>query len=316
VTDGQKQTVTDYKAAAQNLISHMDRCGVAKALLMPPPQIPGQKGSPDYEDLLEAVKAFPDRILLVGGGRTLNSLINGTKAEDVTPFLRKQFEAEAAKLIRHGAKAFGEIAALHLSFTQRHVFEQTSPDHPLFLLLADLAARHDVPVDLHMEAVPKKMKTPAGFDRRSSNNPETLAPNIAAFERLLKHNRKARIVWQHIGWDNTGHMTIALLRRLLKAHSNLFLALRVEEREDTMGGTPMPNRIVDKDWKLRPDWLALIKEFPDRFTVGTDEFIGIPGKTRRRPQSFDETWAVLEQMPPELAKKVGHDNAARVYRVE
>jgi len=309
--------ITDYAAAADNLIAHMDRFGVAKALVMSPPQTPWVTTNiPDYKDLSEVVKNHSDRLYLVAGGGVLNPLIHTYKASEVTSKVRAQFEEEAENLISVGAKAFGEMAALHLSFNPKHPFEEVSPDHPLFLLLADIAARHNVPIDLHMEAVPNDMDTPPGFDRRSKNNPPTLRANISGLERLLGHNPDARIVWQHIGWDNTGHMTVDLLRRLLEAHPNLYLALRVEKRETTVAGSPMPNRIVDGNWQIRPEWMEFLSDFPDRFMVGSDEFLRSPGKRQLKSQSFEETWPILDQLPPDLARKVGHDNAARIYNLD
>ena len=38
--------------------------------------------------------------------------------------------------------------------TARRRISTLPPDHPLYLLLADIAAQHGVPIDLHMEAVP------------------------------------------------------------------------------------------------------------------------------------------------------------------
>lgn len=310
--------VKDYDTAVQNLLADMNRYGVAKALIMPPPQIPGQQNAhiPDYQDLLEVVQTYPERLYLVAGGKVLNSLIHQYSASEVTLQIQEEFEEQAEMLIRYGAKGFGETTALHLSFNPRHVFEEVPPDHPLFLLLADIAARHQVPIDLHIEAVPETMDLPAGFSRISPNNPPVLQANIEAFERLLAHNREANIIWQHIGWDNTGYMTIELLQRLVEAHPNLYLSLRIEERLMTMGGAPMPNRLVDNAWQIRQEWLAFISKYPDRFMIGSDEFFGIPGKTHQMPQSFEETWSVLDQLPPDLAKKVGHDNAARIFHLE
>jgi hypothetical protein len=303
----------DYETAAKNLIAYMDQYGVAKALIMPPPQIPGQSGPPTYQELLRVVRANPSRLELVAGGDSLNPMIHGTSPSAVTAALRTQFESLAMEIVRASAKAFGEMAALHLSLSSGHVYEETSPDHPLFLLLADIAAREGLPIDWHMEAVTQETPLPKGLS--SPPNPSVLRENIAAFERLLSHNRQARIVWQHIGWDNIGHLTVDLLRRLLRAHSNLYLALRVEERQFTLGGAPMPNRIVDTNWKIRPEWMQLFGEFPDRFMIGSDEFVGIPGRTPRRPQSFEETWRILSQLPSALAQSIGRDNAARVYHL-
>jgi hypothetical protein len=306
--------VKDYQTAARNLIAQMDQYSVDKAMILPPPQILGQSGPAAYKDLLEVVRANPTRLYLVAGGDTLNPLIQGTAASAVTTALRAQFEAQAQEILNAGAKGFGEMAALHLSFESRHPYEETAPDHPLFLLLADIAARTSLPVDLHMEAVTHDIPLPKGFS--SPPNPSVLRENITALERLLSHKRHARIVWQHIGWDNTGHMTVDLLRRLLKAHPNLYLALRVEERLFTIGGSPMPNRVVDENWKIRPEWLLLMSDFPDRFLIGSDEFIGILGRTPRRPQSFEETWRILGQLPATLATQVGRDNAARIYNIK
>jgi predicted TIM-barrel fold metal-dependent hydrolase len=307
--------VKDYETAADNLIAEMNRLGVAKALIMPPPQIPGQTNAPDYQDLLPAVKKYPRRLILIAGGDVLNRLIHGTKASEVTPELKAQFKNEAEKLIGAGAKGFGEMAALHFSFEPRHVFEETSPAHPLFFLLADIAAEFNLAIDLHMEAVPQDMDLPAGFERVSDKNPRRLKENILALERLLDHNKNARIVWQHIGWDNTGYMTIELLGRLLKAHPNLYLGFKVIEGKFSVSGAPMPNRPVDRKGRIRPEWVKFISDFPDRFVIGGDEFVGIPGLTAQMPLSFKETWAFLEQLPPYLARKVGCDNAARVYNL-
>jgi len=58
------------------------------------------------------------------------------------------------------------------------------------------------------------------------------------------------------------------------------------------------------------------KDFSGRLLVGSDEFIGIPGKTREQPQSFEETWAFVRQLPADVLKKVGSENAAKLYNLK
>lgn len=304
------KTPTDYEPAARNLIAQMDSHGVATTLVLPPPRPPEQFDTKEFDELAKVVAAHPGRLAIAGGGESLNPLIYSTPSNAVTVEVKKNFELRTNVLANFGVKAFGEMAATHLSFSPVHPFLQASPDHPLFLLLADIAARRGIPIDWHMEAVPQSMPLPPGF---APPNPSVLTANIPAFKRLLTHNPKAKIVWQHIGWDNTGYMTVDLIRQLLKEHPNLYLALRVEERTKTMAGTPMPNRIIGWFGRIKPEWLALFMEFPDRFVIGSDECFGTPGLSQRAPQSFDETWAMLAQMPPALAAKIGHDNAKRIY---
>ena len=125
------------------------------------------------------------------------------------------------------------------------------------------------------------------------------------------------MVWQHIGWDNVGQMTPDLLRRLVRTHPNLYLALRVEDRLRVVGGDDiMPNRIVDAAGRAKPEWLSLFKDFPDRFIIGSDEFVGPAGTRSSFPASLVKTWAMVKSLPPDLAEKIGRSNAARVYRLD
>lgn len=179
---------------------------------------------------------------LAAGGGELNPLILGTDPSAVTPQISREFAWNATAILEDGAKAFGEMAALHYSFSNRHRFEYAPPDHPLFLLLADIAAERDVPIDLHMEAVLEDEPTSEALLHRSQHKP---------------------------------------------------------------------------DMTLRPEWVQLLRDFPDRFMVGADEFIGIPERTTPKgPPSFEDTWRIIQQLPDDVREQVGRLNAARVYRLE
>lgn len=68
----------DYVACADNMIKMMDRYGLQKAVVMPQPRISGQPGFYDYTKILPAIRKYPDRLVLGGGGGNLNSMIHGT----------------------------------------------------------------------------------------------------------------------------------------------------------------------------------------------------------------------------------------------
>lgn len=307
----------DFMTCADNMIALMDQYGIQKAVVMPQPRLFGQKGFYDYTKILPALRKYPERLLLGGGGGTLNSMIHATDSVEVTDDIRAQFTEEALKVVGDGAKVFGELAALHLSLQPNHVYEEVSPDHPLFLLLADIASEHGIPIDIHMEAVVADTPTPENLRKISTANPPMLKANIPAFERLLRHNRQATIVWQHIGWDNVGQMTIPLLRQMLSDHPNLYLGFKIEERPFQVGTRePMPNRIVDTRMQITPEWTQFFIDFADRLLVACDQFVGIPGKTARAPGYIEETWTAIQQLPAELVDKIARENAIILYQLK
>lgn len=301
----------DFDAAAASLVAMMDRFNVAKSVVMPPPQEPDQPQGYTYQRLLATIRKYPGRLVLASGGGELNPILVKTDPAKVTAGIRSDFERKAEEIARNGARAFGEMVALHFSFRDTHPFEQIAADHPLYLLLADIAARRDMAIDLHLEAVIQDQPVPPRLAKVSPRNPAVIRSTIPAFERLLAHNRGARVVWQHVGWDNTGQMTPNLLQRLLEAHPNLFLAIKVvrPQRELFRSG----NNIVDAERRILPDWLGLITRYPDRFVMGADEFVGSGRGFTAGPPSFEDTWFLVDQLPADLRVKVGRENAMRIY---
>lgn len=299
--------VTRYDEAAKAGIAVMDEAGIHKGLLMPPPADAGVRVT-DWSELARVATTYPERYGFLAGGGTLNRMIQeAVRAGSVGTELRRAFEQEALKIARSGAAGFGELTALHFSFRDDHPFEAAPPDHELFLLLADIAAPVNLPIDLHMEAVVADKPFVNVFP--TLRNPTTLTANIAAFERLLRHNRKTRVVWAHAGWDNTGDMTVALLRRLLKAHPNLSLGLKLPSSLHPENGP------AASDGSLRPEWLKLLREFPARFVIGADEFLTPPGAAKQFPRSAIKTWQFVARWPADLAKQVACENPKRVYRL-
>ncbi|MBI2441040.1 MAG: amidohydrolase family protein [Lentisphaerae bacterium] len=308
----QGRPAADWEGAARRLIEKMDQCGVTSVIVMPPPRVRNNTNSEEYGKLLSVARQYPGRLYVGAGGHVLNPIIQETGAEAVTAEIRKRFQREAERLCADGVKCFGEMAATHISHSPEHPFEEAPPDHPLFLLLADIAARKNIPIDLHMDVVATNTAASAGWRALSRQNPEIFRANVPGLERLLQHNRLARIVLQHVGRDNVGHLNIELLRRLLATHSNLYLAVVITP-QPTMAGqkTLMPNRIIDEDFRIKPEWLDLFREFPERFAIGTDTFTSPAGADR---SPFEITFRIFKrQLPPDLRSKLCGGNAARIY---
>jgi predicted TIM-barrel fold metal-dependent hydrolase len=94
------------------------------------------------------------------------------------------------------------------------------------------------------------------------------------------------------------------------------MALRVERRPNQVGGGgPMPNRIVDTNANIHPEWLKLMTDHQDRLVIGSDEFVGPSGKEPKGAASYTDTWAMVSRLPPDIAAKIGRENALRIYNL-
>jgi len=301
--------------ALRTAVEIMDRLGVKKTLIAPPPFPPGIPGMYDYKALIEASKKYSERFAVLAGGGSLNPMIHSIRPQEITSDIRRNFEETAREILGNGAVGFSELAAEHFSLHfDHHPYLSTAPDHPLLLLLADIAASRDVPIDLHMEAIPQDMPLPEKLS--GPPNPKALRENIAAFERLLSHNRDAQIIWAHAGWDNTGYRTVPLMRQLLQRHSNLYMSVRCAR---SLHPENMP---LNERGEIRAEWLDLVRSFPDRFVIGSDTFFGVTGEVTWRtltgePQpKEDGTWVFLRKLPPDLAKKIAYENVLRIYKLK
>lgn len=282
----------------------MDKHRIAVAILLPPPFSANHPSMYGLRELEPIARANPERFGFAAGGGSLNPIIQEIAPDKVTPELIRRFQEEADAIVKAGAAGFGELTAEHFSSGRgNHPYESTRPDHPLFLALADIAAKHGMPIDLHMEAVPQDMPFPRRRPGRGEN-PETLRENISGLERLLEHNRRARIVWSHAGWDLTGERTVSLMRSLLGKHPNLYMSVKLDESGSRQTSP------LGRDDGLKPGWLKMLIGFRDRFMIGSDQFFN-EGSER-----ITLSRKLIDALPPEVARAVAAENARRIYRFE
>lgn len=299
--------------AAAGAVDSMNRLGITRSLLMPPPQMdPRLRGFHDLADLQSAVRGHADRFALLGGS-ALNAMIHQTPADAVDEAVRARFRQQALDYVKQGAVGFGEIALLHLSLPamgDTHPYESVPGDHPLLLLLADIAAEQQRPMDLHFDLVPEDMPLPDTL-RANAANPDLLTANGDAFKRLLAHNPRATIIWSHVGFEPLLTRHPERVRQMLKAYPNLYMSFRLNR------SAPRPAAALDPSGRVKPQWLALIGEFPDRFMLGSDAFYG-PGGSERgaTEEGLQNLRNLVAQLPPDVARQVAHDNAVRLFRLQ
>ena len=310
----------DYAGAIKAALAVMDQIGIQRMVVMPTPRVPEVAVNPDeINSFFNVVKQNSSRFAFMGGGESLNVLLQQAgRQPNVGDNLKKQFEQKANDIIKQGAVGFGEIAIHHLSLHGTdHPYENVPADNPLLLLLADIAAKNDVPIDIHFDVVTEDMPTPSWLT--SANNPKVLHANLEAFERFLDHNPKAKICWAHAGSDNTGHWTVELSRRLLDKHQNLYMSLR-------MGPGHAPQNFpMSQDRQLRLSWLKLFQDYPSRFVIGSDNFIassafqgqGVAATLAKNvPVTRELIPVFLSTLPPELAQKIASENAMSLYKLK
>ena len=76
--------VLDYEGAAQVALGAMDKYGIKKILVMPPPFAPDNKNQYECDDFIGIIKKYPDRFSFLGGGGTLNAMIQEAVREGKT----------------------------------------------------------------------------------------------------------------------------------------------------------------------------------------------------------------------------------------
>ncbi|MFZ3322012.1 MAG: MmgE/PrpD family protein [Usitatibacter sp.] len=257
-------------------------------LFLPSPFPERSAKSFDIEEIQAAARGFPGKVAVLGGGGTLNPMLQeAVKAGSVSSALEKRFSERAHKIIALGAVGFGELAAEHLPSESTPSYQSIAPDNPLLTMLAGIAVGAGMPITLHMEAT---------------------HTNISQFENLLAFDGRAKIVWAHGGWDNTGLRTPQLCRLLLSAHPNLYMELKIDPKK------PGQNSPLEggASGKVKPVWLALFQDFPDRFVMGSDQHYPNPNDAVQRWQGIV---ALFNLLPETLRRSFGLENVRKIYRL-
>jgi predicted TIM-barrel fold metal-dependent hydrolase len=306
-TTVEQRLAMDFDDAADRAIASMDRNKVLTSIIMGTPSLSGLF---DGQVLFAQAKRYPGRFAVLGGGGTLNPIIHRIAPAQVTEEVERNFEAKAEGLLSAGAIGFGEMAALHFSYFRHHSFEEVPPDHPLLLLLADIAARHDVPIDLHCEIVPNDMAVPAKLIKQSIKNPPRVHANLASLERLLAHNPRTQIILSH-SVDSTGFRTAGIIRGLLERHPNMSMSLNVFPKFVFPENLPL-----QLTGGVKPEWLRLIKDYPDRFMLGSDQRYSAPCQACKMADRIGPTRRWLDVLPPDIALKIAFENPRRVFRMD
>ena len=286
--------------SAEELLARMNDANVEAMVLMPRHyRSPADRGLASDEQARDYAQRHPGRFIpFVSGQRDdlgTRSYVwqNMTRAE----VLLGEF---SEKLKSGGYAGLGEFILVHHAYdvgggeTGGEV--RLDIDHELMHRIAKLARAHRVPVLLHAEA---EEQPAAQAEALFAAAPDTL------------------FVWAH----NCGRASAAQIAERLRRFPNLMCDLgHMFNGPRTKGGygkawprkTPWIFQVQDDAGRVLPEMKRLFEEFPDRFMIGTD--------TAHTPylKSYEYRIAIfrvmLAQLKPEAARKIGFENARRLFK--
>lgn len=304
--------VRDPSGSLETAVRFMDKHGIERSLLMPPPLVSTTaKTYYDIDDVAFVMGKYPGRFALLGGSR-LNVMIHDTPAAAVDAAAKAKFRALAEAVVAAGAVGFGEIAIHHVSIPamgSQHAYESVPADHPLLLELADIAAEKSMPIDLHFDLVPEDMPLPDAL-RPNPLNPPALEANAEAFKRFLAHNPKATIIWSHVGFEPLLNRHPKRVAAMLDAFPNLYMSFRLNR------GSGSPAAAIGPDGLPKASWLELVQRHPDRFMLGSDSFYDRDGISRGSSETgLSNLRQLIDALPEPARSAVARDNALRLYRL-
>ena len=183
------------------------------------------------------------------------------------------------QLDRRKPRVIGEV---HLRQVGRRLIDR-DPNSPVFGKILDAAARFEVPIVIHYEL---------------TDAAET------ALGRALAAHRKSTIVLAHGGEGPPGR-----LDRLLQRNPNLPVDLSGMHFQRTPA-------LASETGPLDPGWKALIEKMPDRFMIGVDVWAARLFEPAMLDRLFMWTRRILGELRLDVAERVAHRNAAKLYRLE
>ncbi|MGY2400563.1 amidohydrolase family protein [Pseudomonas sp. SDO5271_S396] len=184
-------------------------------------------------------------------------------------------------------QGIGEVFTRHDDLTAITAGDTPRANNEAMTRIYHLAAENDLPVMLHSNITSKRERNPL---------------YLAEVEEPLRNHPHTRFIWAHAGTSKEIHrhqvqmdFLLPTLSRLLEAYPNLYIDL---------SWSMLTPYLLDDAGQPRPEWLALVARFPERFMLGSD-VVGRFAKLGREMRRFDP---FLDALPEDVAHKVARDN--------
>lgn len=287
--------------SAEMLIKWMEEAGVRRMVLVPRHYT--SDGWATDEMALSYAQRFPDRFIPFIGGQRFD-LWEADAWRGDSFFLEAKPKAESGQF-----GGLGEFIILHYTYTKyvSTTRQDLSGDvrlplnTPLMNRIFELGQKTGLPVLIHAEAEPAMTEE---------------------MRYMLREWPETKVIWAH----NCGRASASQVAEFLTEFKQLtcdLAGMAVPSYNpfgwgifNTRAGQDYrPNSHVTPiqgiDGKINPSMRDLFERFPDRFMIGTD--IAHPFAYSRYKDVVLAFRRLLSQLSPETARKIGHDNAERIF---
>lgn len=261
--------------------------------------VEGFTGKEAYERDLDAKRLLGERYLpSVGwmsirradmdeGGARLYTDVANARRDELLKMLDEQLSAEPQAV-------FSELHPnAETSSPILHLKRRLPTDAPLFVELYKLSAKYKRPLPFHMQWHPD---------------------SVRQLGKLLESDRQGSVILSHCGKDSEA----AQIREFFLLHPNVTCDLSYRGYPQTARESRFPERTIYwgntmfKSDGIKPEWIQLIEEFPDRFMVGVDD-VHSWGAYDDVVESIRS--GILKHLKPATAEMVAYKNAVRLFRL-
>ncbi|WP_215729511.1 MULTISPECIES: amidohydrolase family protein [Pseudomonas] len=184
-------------------------------------------------------------------------------------------------------QGIGEVFTRHDDLTALTSGDTPRANNEAMTKIYHLAAENDLPVMVHSNITSKRERNPL---------------YLQEIEEPLRNHPHTRFIWAHAGTSAEIHrhqtqldFLLPTLTRMLEAYPNLFIDL---------SWSMLTPYLLDEHGKPRPEWLALVKKYPERFMLGSD----VVGRFNKLGEEMHNFVPFLNALPEEIAQKVARDN--------
>ncbi len=184
-------------------------------------------------------------------------------------------------------RGIGEVMTRHDSLTALVQDETPRANNEAMMRVYRLAAKHGLPVMLHSNITSIREDEPL---------------YLPELEEALEKNPDTKIIWAHAGTSaeierNLGRLEFLpeVVAKLLSRHPRLFIDL---------SWSVLQPYLLQEDGTPRGQWIALIKQYPTRFIIGSD-VVGRFDDLGKKLEAFD---GFLQALPDDVARGVAGTN--------